>query len=168
MAAHQAPPSLGFSRQEYWSGLPFPSPIHACMLSRFSRVRLCVIPETAAHQDPPSLGFSRQEHWSGLPFPSPMLACMLSRFSRVRLCATLWTAARQAPLSTRFSRQECWSGLPFPSPISQPFCNLNFIQCFWTNTFHLSSSVYTVTPVGCPFYRFTAFSLPYTFLMLEQ
>ena len=22
----QAPPSLGFSRQEYWSGLPFPSP----------------------------------------------------------------------------------------------------------------------------------------------
>ena len=27
MAAHQAPPSLGFSRQEHWSGLPFPSPM---------------------------------------------------------------------------------------------------------------------------------------------
>ena len=25
-AASQAPPSMGFSRQEYWSGLPFPSP----------------------------------------------------------------------------------------------------------------------------------------------
>ena len=25
---HQAPPSLGFSRQEHWSGLPFPSPMH--------------------------------------------------------------------------------------------------------------------------------------------
>ena len=25
-AAHQAPPSMRFSRQEYWSGLPFPSP----------------------------------------------------------------------------------------------------------------------------------------------
>ena len=25
-AAYQAPPSMGFSRQEYWSGLPFPSP----------------------------------------------------------------------------------------------------------------------------------------------
>ena len=24
--AHQAPPSMGFSRQEYWSGLPLPSP----------------------------------------------------------------------------------------------------------------------------------------------
>ena len=26
-AAHQAPPSMGFSRQEYWSGVPSPSPI---------------------------------------------------------------------------------------------------------------------------------------------
>ena len=26
MAAHQAPPSLGFSRQEHWSGVPSPSP----------------------------------------------------------------------------------------------------------------------------------------------
>ena len=24
--SRQAPPSMGFSRQEYWSGLPFPSP----------------------------------------------------------------------------------------------------------------------------------------------
>ena len=28
MAAHQAPPSLGFSRPEHWGGLPFPSPMH--------------------------------------------------------------------------------------------------------------------------------------------
>ena len=28
MVAHQAPPSLGFSRQKHWSGLPFPSPMH--------------------------------------------------------------------------------------------------------------------------------------------
>ena len=27
-AARQAPPSLGFSRQEHWSGLPFPPPMH--------------------------------------------------------------------------------------------------------------------------------------------
>ena len=25
---HQAPPSLGFSKQEHWSGLPFPPPMH--------------------------------------------------------------------------------------------------------------------------------------------
>ena len=47
--------------------------MHACMLSRFSRVRLCVTPSTAAHQASLSLGFSRQEYWSGLPFPSPNL-----------------------------------------------------------------------------------------------
>ena len=31
-AAHQALPSLGFSRQEHWSGLPFPSSVHACAI----------------------------------------------------------------------------------------------------------------------------------------
>ena len=26
-AAYQAPPSMGFTRQEYWSGVPLPSPL---------------------------------------------------------------------------------------------------------------------------------------------
>ena len=30
-AAHQAPPSVGFSRQEYWSGVPLPSPNHSIL-----------------------------------------------------------------------------------------------------------------------------------------
>ena len=32
-AAHQAPPSMGFSRREYWSGVPLPSPhlLHSCL-----------------------------------------------------------------------------------------------------------------------------------------
>ena len=37
MAAHQAPPFLGFSRQEYWSGLPFPSPMHESEKWKWSR-----------------------------------------------------------------------------------------------------------------------------------
>ena len=41
--AHQAPLSIGFPRQENWSGC----------------------------QAPLSIGFPRQENWSGLPFPSP-------------------------------------------------------------------------------------------------
>ena len=36
-AAHQAPSSLGFSRQEHWSGLPFPSPMHASEKWKWSR-----------------------------------------------------------------------------------------------------------------------------------
>ena len=42
------------------------------LLSCFSRVRLCAIPQMAAHQAPWSLGLSRQEHWSGLPGPPPI------------------------------------------------------------------------------------------------
>ena len=37
MAAHQAPQSLGFSRQEHWSGLPFPSPMHESEKWKWSR-----------------------------------------------------------------------------------------------------------------------------------
>ena len=37
MAAHQAPPSMGFSRQEHWSGLPFPSPVHESEKCKSSR-----------------------------------------------------------------------------------------------------------------------------------
>ena len=36
-AAHQAPLSLGFSRQEHWSGLPFPSPMHESEKGKWSR-----------------------------------------------------------------------------------------------------------------------------------
>jgi len=36
-AAHQAPPSLGFSRQEHWSGLPLPSPMHESEKWKWSR-----------------------------------------------------------------------------------------------------------------------------------
>ena len=37
MAAHQAPPSLGFSRQEHWSGLPLSSPMHEGEKWKWSR-----------------------------------------------------------------------------------------------------------------------------------
>ena len=36
-AAHQAPPSLGSSRQEHWSGLPFSSPMHESEKWKWSR-----------------------------------------------------------------------------------------------------------------------------------
>ena len=41
----------------------------ACVLSHFSRVRLCATLWTVACQAPLSVGFSRQEYWSGLPCP---------------------------------------------------------------------------------------------------
>jgi len=46
MAAFQAPLSLGFSRQEYWSGVPLPSPEQQCNV--FQMPALC--PITAYNQ----------------------------------------------------------------------------------------------------------------------
>ena len=45
--------------------------VHACMLSRFSPVRLFTILCTVARQAPLSMGFSRQEYWGELPCPPP-------------------------------------------------------------------------------------------------
>ena len=76
--AHQAPLSMGFSRQGYWSGLPFPSPgnlPHPGVEPRSPTWQADALtsepPGKLNHQAPPSMGFSRQEYWSGLPFPSP-------------------------------------------------------------------------------------------------
>ena len=63
---HITPHSIGNKSLEGFSGSSL------LLLSHFSRIQLCVTPQTAAHQAPLSLGFSRQEHWSGLSFPSPV------------------------------------------------------------------------------------------------
>ena len=60
MSAHQALLPLGFSRQEHWSGFPFPSPMRESeqvKVKSLSRVRLLATPWTAAYQAPPSWDF---------------------------------------------------------------------------------------------------------------
>ena len=71
-AAYQAP-LMGFSRQEYWSGLLLPSPMHESDITQ-SCPTLCdpMDCSTPGSSCPIlSMGFSRQEYWSGLPLPSP-------------------------------------------------------------------------------------------------
>ena len=41
-AAYQAPPSVGFSRQEYWSGVPSPSPSGSLTFTEFLSVSLYI------------------------------------------------------------------------------------------------------------------------------
>ena len=117
----------------------FQARILLLLLSHFSRVRLCVTPETAAHQAPLSLGFSRQEYWSGLPFPSPMHESEKWKLlSRARLLGTPWTGAYQAPPSTGFSRQEYWSGVPLLSPKNTEVgCNFLLQGIFLTEGLNL-------------------------------
>ncbi|CAI9152749.1 unnamed protein product [Rangifer tarandus platyrhynchus] len=55
-------PGILQARTLEWVAISFSN---ACMLSHFSRVRLCATLWTAAHQAPLSTGFSRQEYWSG-------------------------------------------------------------------------------------------------------
>ena len=90
--AHQASLSVGFSRQEYWSGLPCPPSEN--------------LPDSKINPT----------YWQAgsLPLRSDQ------SLSRVRLFATPWTVACQASLSMRFSRQQYWSGLPFPLPEDLP------------------------------------------------
>ena len=80
MAAHQAAPSLGFSRQEHWSGLPFPSPMHASKKWKWNR---SVVSDSSWPHglSPPGSsihGIFRQEYWSGVPSPSKVseIACL--------------------------------------------------------------------------------------------
>ena len=55
--AYQAPPSIGFSRQESWSGLPFPSPVDTVHGNFQAR-----IPAWVAL--PPSRGSSQPRDWT--------------------------------------------------------------------------------------------------------
>ena len=100
--AHQAPLPLGFSRQEHWSGLPFPpprdhpnpgiipmSPRSPALAGRFSII------------GPP-----------GKPIVSKVCVCVHAK----SLLVILWTVTHQTPLSTGLSREEYWSGLPCPPP----------------------------------------------------
>ena len=95
----QTPLSMGFSREEYWSGLPFSPPedlpdpgieptslVSPALAGGFSTTEPAAAAAAKshqscptlqphgldlAHQAPLSMGFSREEYWSGLPFPSP-------------------------------------------------------------------------------------------------
>ena len=109
--ACQAPLSIGFSRQEYWSGLPCPPPGD--------------LPDPGIKPAPlksPALAdgfFTTSATWEA---PNYLVTCLISIFfarlsssvqllSHVQLFATPWTAARQASLSITNS----WSLLKLTS-----------------------------------------------------
>ena len=71
-AAHQALPSLELSRQEHWSELPFPPPMHESENEREVAQSCPTLRDPMDCSLPGSsvMGFSRQEYWSGAPLPS--------------------------------------------------------------------------------------------------
>ena len=101
--ANQAPLSMGFPRQEYWSGLPFPPP------GGFPNPGIKPVSPTLALTD-------RFITTEPLGKCFDYTTCVLVTQS----CSTPWTVAHQAPVSMEFSRQEYRSGFPFPSPGDLP------------------------------------------------
>ena len=114
--------SMGFSRQEYWSGLPFPSPgdlpnpgteLVSPALSEvksLSRVRLFATPWTEEPGRLQSMGFSRQEYWSGMPSPSPMIGSTSYNFK------TFYQKIK----SKRQGKQLLHPGVDMPVPADAP------------------------------------------------
>ena len=78
MAAHQAPLSLGFSRQERWSGLPFPSPVHE---SESDITQSCLTLSDPMDCSPPGSSVhgifqARVLEWGAIAFFDAIYACM--------------------------------------------------------------------------------------------
>ena len=88
---------MGFSRQEYWSRLPFPFPGD--------------LPDPGIEPRSPTL--QADSLWSEPPGKNP-------KKTEILPFETPWMVALQARPSKESSRQEYWSGLPFPSPGDLP------------------------------------------------
>ena len=132
MAAHQAPPSLGFSRQEHWSGLPFPSPVHGSE-SESEVAQSCPTlsdPWTAAHQAPSSMGFSRQEYWSGVPLPSPLQSA-----SQVKMRSLVW-ATITVVMGLMVNKCFIW-GSPWEFDLRLPITRHTRVSCVHWNCYPL-------------------------------
>ena len=144
--AHQAPLSMGFSRQEYCSGLPFPSPGDLpdpgiepwspafqadsspseppgkpSLISKYTTI--IIIIKMVWYENKRYTHRPMGQNWE--PRNKHIqrelkVKVKVKSLSHVRLFATPWTVAYQAPPSMGFSRQEYWSGLSFPSPRDLP------------------------------------------------
>ena len=141
--ARQTALSVGFSRQEYWSGFPrlhrgvlnaenhrsssdgtwdwTPRPMSLNHMFRWGGFGHLLITRLFLRLSKlQSCLNSSLKNREGLPsITHLLLLLLLSRFSRVQLCATPQTAAHWAPPYLGLSRQEHWSGLPFPSPMHE-------------------------------------------------
>ena len=97
--AHQAPLSMEFPRQEYWTGLPFPPPED--------------LPNPGIKPTSPVSSALQEDSLLAEPIVKHLTQWMLGRFSRVRLFVTPWTVAHKAPLSMGFSGKNTGVGCHF-------------------------------------------------------
>ena len=81
-AAHQAPPSMGIFRQEYWSGVPLPSPIYMLLYVIHIYGCMCVCVYTYIHIYIYNLYYNLKS-WN-TTHPNPGWFCLLY-FTKVKM-----------------------------------------------------------------------------------
>ena len=153
-AAHQAPPSMGFSRQEYWSGVPLPSP-SLCLDACFSSLewRIFIRKKTV---DFLKNSFLPTTHWT-LQFVVSDLPS-----TRVNILLLLFFSPSAFCLILQFLLFTCWlSWICPPSLVSSP--SWFFSPCIWYWFFSTSSTfphrqliqfIKAIICVSTDFYKF--------------
>ena len=135
-AAYQALQSMGFYRQEYWSGgaiafsdlydtelnkCVWQSSPDAATAAAAKSLQLCPTLWNSIDSSPPGSPVpgilqARTLEWVASSFSNAWKwKVKVKSLSHVWLLETLWTEVHQAPPSMGFSRQEYWSGMPLPS-----------------------------------------------------
>ena len=134
-AAHQAPPSLGFSRQEHWSGLPY------VKVKLLSCVWLSATPWTAAYQAPPSMGFSGK---------STGVGCHCLLWLKEQLCPKTFhcrTEGKNPPYFEQHFIQWYWTNR---SSLEGAILILEFsVSIFWSETLVAQSGPTLCKPMDC-------------------
>ena len=115
--ACQAPVSMEFSRQEYWSGLPCPPP--------GDLPNPGIKPPSLVSSAWPGRFFTTSATWEALMNDVCVCVCVCAHVRtliRVQLFATPWTIACQAPVSMGFLRHKYQNEFlfPFPGDLSHP------------------------------------------------
>ena len=138
MAADQVPPSLGFSRQEHWSGLPSPSPVHQSEKWKWSRSVM------SDPQGPHGLQPSRLLHPWDFPGKSTGVGCLCLLRGLSESEANSGTYSPKTPLSFDSSTHNLsdflasWAHSNFRSLTSLRPLSLSswsLVTMIWTNTF---------------------------------
>ena len=122
---------MGFSRQEYWNGLPCPPP--GDLPDQGIEPGSLALQADALPSEPPRGGSPPENSrvtladgpgkrgWRSCSSGSGPSHCSLPWTGGSQAAfQTHWTADCQAPLSMGFSRQEYWSGMPCPPPGDLP------------------------------------------------
>ena len=163
MAAHQALLSLGFSRQEHWSGLPFPSPMHESEKWKGSRSVMSdpqrphgLQPTRLLHPwDSPgrstvvgatqnTAGHTGSHLWVDVEQSCSQFSVVFSAASSS--CVPMDHSPPDSP-SMEFFKQEHWSGLAFPTPGDLPEPGTEPVSLASPA---LSGGFFPIVPLGSP------------------